>query len=48
VGIFEKQALVIVNHGRATAADILTLAKIIQDKVQEQFGVTLEIEPNIL
>jgi UDP-N-acetylmuramate dehydrogenase len=48
VGIYEKQALVIVNHGKGTAADILALAKIIQDKVQEQFGVTLEIEPNIL
>jgi UDP-N-acetylmuramate dehydrogenase len=48
VGIYEKQALVIVNHGKGTAADILALAKIIQDKVQKQFGVTLEIEPNIL
>ena len=48
VGVYEKQALVIVNHGKGTAADILALAKTIQDKVQEQFGVTLEIEPNIL
>jgi UDP-N-acetylmuramate dehydrogenase len=48
VGVYEKQALVIVNHGKGTAADILALAKIIQDKVQQQFGVTLEIEPNIL
>ena len=48
VGVYEKQALVIVNHGKGTAADILALAKFIQDKVQEQFGVTLEIEPNIL
>lgn len=48
VGVYEKQALVIVNHGKGTAADILGLAKIIQDKVQQQFGVTLEIEPNVL
>ena len=48
VGVYEKQALVIVNHGKGTAADILGLAKTIQNKVQEQFGVTLEIEPNIL
>lgn len=47
VGIYEKQALVIVNHGKGTAADILALAKLIQDKVNEQFGVTLDIEPNI-
>ena len=48
VGVYEKQALVIVNHGNATAADILTLAKKIQDTVQEKFGVSLDIEPNIL
>ena len=48
VGVYEKQALVIVNHGKGTAADILALAKLIQDSVQERFGVTLEIEPNIL
>ena len=48
VGVYEKQALVIVNHGNATAADILSLAKTIQDSVQEKFGVTLDIEPNIL
>ena len=48
VGVYEKQALVIVNHGNATAADILSLAKTIQDSVQEKFGVSLDIEPNIL
>ena len=47
VVVYEKQALVIVNHGKGTAADILALAKLIQDNVQERFGVTLEIEPNI-
>ena len=48
VGVYEKQALVIVNHGNGTAADILALAKLIQNTVQERFGVVLEIEPNIL
>ena len=48
VGVYEKQALVIVNHGNGTAADILTLAKLIQNTVQKRFGVVLEIEPNIL
>jgi UDP-N-acetylmuramate dehydrogenase len=47
VGVYENQALVLVNHGGGTAKDILGLAKCIQDKVHEQFGVSLEIEPNI-
>ncbi len=48
VGVYEKQALVLVNHGNGTAQDILGLAKCIQDKVKKEFGVHLEIEPNIL
>jgi len=48
VGIYENQALVLVNHGNGTAQDILGLAKCIQDKVRKEFGVSLEIEPNIL
>ena len=48
VGVYENQALVLVNHGNATAQDILGLAKCIQDTVRKEFGVSLEIEPNIL
>ena len=47
VGVYENQALVLVNHGSGTAQDILGLAKCIQDKVKKEFGVSLEIEPNI-
>jgi UDP-N-acetylmuramate dehydrogenase len=47
-GVYEKQALVLVNHGGATASDILELANTIQGKVKERFGVELQIEPNIL
>ena len=47
VGVYEHQALVLVNHGSGTAQDILGLAKCIQDKVHDKFGVTLQIEPNI-
>jgi UDP-N-acetylmuramate dehydrogenase len=47
VGVYEKQALVLVNHGGAQAQDIFNLASQIQKKVLEQFGVQLEIEPNI-
>jgi len=48
VGVYENQALVLVNHGDGTAQDILGLARCIQDKVRKEFGVSLEIEPNIL
>ena len=47
-GVYEKQALVLVNHGGARANDILELASTIQEKVKERFGVELQIEPNIL
>ncbi len=48
VGIYEKQALVLVNHGGGNATEILNLAKNIQKTVREKFGVELQIEPNIL
>lgn len=48
VGVYENQALVLVNHGGGNAQDILGLAKCIQDKVHDQFGVSLQVEPNIL
>ena len=48
VGVYEKQALVLVNHGGGSAQEILGLAKLIQDAVAKTFGVQLEIEPNIL
>ena len=47
-GVYEKQALVLVNHGGATANDILGLASTIQKKVKERFGVELQIEPSVL
>jgi UDP-N-acetylmuramate dehydrogenase len=48
VGVYENQALVLVNHGGGTSTDILDLAKNIQQEVLGKFGVQLEIEPNIL
>ena len=47
VGVYENQALVLVNHGGGTAQDILGLAKCIRNAVHDKFGVTLQIEPNI-
>ncbi len=48
VGMHERQALVLVNHGGAQAADVLALARAVGDAVRGQFGVALEQEPVIL
>lgn len=48
VGIYEKQALVLVNRGGATGAEILAMAREVQEKVAEAFGVWLEPEPVIV
>jgi UDP-N-acetylmuramate dehydrogenase len=47
-GVYEKQALVLVNRGGATGAEILAMATEIQERVAEAFGVWLEPEPVIL
>jgi len=47
-GVYERQALVLVNRGGATGGEILALAREVQDKVMEKFGVMLEPEPVIL
>jgi UDP-N-acetylmuramate dehydrogenase len=48
VGVHERQALVLVNYGQATAEELLDLAMAIQQSVLEMYGVQLEIEPVVV
>jgi len=48
VGCHEKQALVLVNHGNASGAEVLDLAQKIQQSVYTKFGVELEMEVNVI
>lgn len=45
VGMYEKQALVLVNHGGATAGDVRALMQAVQADVQARFNVVLHPEP---
>lgn len=47
-GVHEKQALVLVNYGKATARDIRNLAGEIIADVDNKFGIHLEPEVNLL
>ena len=47
-GVHRLQALVLVNYGAASGAQLHALAQRIQADVQQRFGVTLEMEPNLI
>lgn len=48
VGMYEKQALVLVNRGGASGADVMALAQAVQHDVRQRFGVELMPEPVFL
>lgn len=47
-GVAASHALVLVNHGNATGAQLLDLARRIADSVRSRFGVALEPEPRVI
>jgi UDP-N-acetylmuramate dehydrogenase len=47
-GVSSQHALVLVNHGQATGAQIWALAQRIQETVKQRFGVMLEAEPRVI
>lgn len=47
-GVHKNQALVLVNYGTATGAEIEALSKNIQQTILDQFGIAIEAEVNII
>ena len=48
VGMYEKQALVLVNRGSALGSEVMPLARAVQDAVRQRFAIELTPEPVIL
>ncbi len=48
VGVYEKQALVLVHHGGGIGHDIVDLAQRIQQSVEENFGIRISPEVNFV
>lgn len=48
VGVYDKHALIIVNYGSASGADILKFSEKIRSAVRDQYGVELEREVRLV
>ena len=48
VGMYEKQALVLVNYGGATYQEVLSYAEDVKKAVFDTFNIELEAEPKII
>ena len=48
IGVYEKQALVLVHHGGGSGAQLMQLAREIAADVQHKFGVSIEPEPIVV
>ena len=48
VGVYEHQALVVINRGGATGSDVLKFAEEVVDSVFAKFGVKLVMEVNVI
>ena len=48
VGVYDKQALVLVHYGGGKGRDIVELAHKIQDSVEEKFGIRISPEVNFV
>lgn len=47
-GVSERHALVLVNHGRASGAELLALARAVAADVETSFGIRIEPEPRLV
>ena len=48
VGVHKNQALVLVNYGSATGAEVLALSHSVINSVHEKFGILLQAEVNLI
>ncbi len=48
IGVHNKQALVLVNHGNGRGKDLLRLSNEIKKSIDRQFGIELEREVNVI
>ncbi|MGV6807775.1 MAG: UDP-N-acetylmuramate dehydrogenase, partial [bacterium] len=48
VGMHDRQALVLVNHGGASQRELLGMVSSIQADIVSKFGIELEVEPQVV